>query len=277
MTTEQGNGRWQEIKSIHRDYRFFYQMAAGIAFVILGILIGFALFPNDIGYRGNLYTTILGVVITILVLDRRAEQRAERALKVQLIREMGSTVNEVARRAVEELQDRGWSEDGSLRKQMFRRSNLQGVRLGFDRLTPQDFENPRRPDLEESNFRLANLADAKLYRVNFQKCNLIFADLRNANFYDADLQFADLTYADLQGASLKLAAADHANFTNANLRNVRLDENGEKVRFGVNTILPDGSLWTPETDMRRFTDPNHPDFWRSDDPNSPAYREKQGT
>jgi hypothetical protein len=34
--------------------------------------------------------------------------------------------------------------------------------------------------------------------------------------------------------------------------------------------LPDGTNWTSDTDMMRFTDPAHPQFWRSDEPNSPA-------
>ncbi|MEL6152396.1 MAG: hypothetical protein AAFR56_22390, partial [Chloroflexota bacterium] len=50
------------------------------------------------------------------------------------------------------------------------------------------------------------------------------------------------------------------------------------VLFDETTILPDSDLrdyadgskrisrpWTPETDMTRYTDPDHPDFWQ------PAY------
>jgi len=33
-------------------------------------------------------------------------------------------------------------------------------------------------------------------------------------------------------------------------------------------------MWTPGIDLERFTDLDHPDFWRSDDPASPAYRSK---
>ena len=29
-------------------------------------------------------------------------------------------------------------------------------------------------------------------------------------------------------------------------------------------ILPDGTHWTPETDMSRYTDHSHPDFWQPD-------------
>ena len=32
----------------------------------------------------------------------------------------------------------------------------------------------------------------------------------------------------------------------------------------VRWLLPDGSQWTPETDMARFTDPEHPDYWNRD-------------
>ena len=41
--------------------------------------------------------------------------------------------------------------------------------------------------------------------------------------------------------------------------------------FAEDTRLPDGTHWTPDTDITRFTDPDHPRFWRSDDPESPAY------
>jgi hypothetical protein len=50
----------------------------------------------------------------------------------------------------------------------------------------------------------------------------------------------------------------------------------QNAEFDEDTKLPDETIWTPDTDMARFTDPNHPDFWRSDDPNSPAYRGKDG-
>jgi len=36
----------------------------------------------------------------------------------------------------------------------------------------------------------------------------------------------------------------------------------EGAQFDEDTILPDGTHWTPETDMTRFTNPKNPDFWR---------------
>jgi hypothetical protein len=67
-----------------------------------------------------------------------------------------------------------------------------------------------------------------------------------------------LPYANLQGANLS-----YANLQGAVLEDAELNET---------TILPDGTQWTPDTDLKRFTDPKHPNFWRSDEPDSPAYR-----
>ena len=53
----------------------------------------------------------------------------------------------------------------------------------------------------------------------------------------------------------------------ANLRDARPDSI---------TPLPDGTKWTPDADLTRFTDPDHPDFWRADDLKSPAYRGQDG-
>jgi hypothetical protein len=73
----------------------------------------------------------------------------------------------------------------------------------------------------------------------------------------SNLQGADLTLTNLQGADLR-----RTNLQGADL---------EVAQFDENTILPDMTKWTPDTDMKRFTDPKHPQFWRSDDPKSPAY------
>src|SRR6185503_6274714 len=108
MATQQADERGQEIRAIQHEYRFFYEMAVGVALVIIRIIIGFALFPNDIGYRGNLYTTILGVVITVVVLDRRAEHREQQRFKADLIQQMRSRVRDEAVHAVEELSRHKW-------------------------------------------------------------------------------------------------------------------------------------------------------------------------
>lgn len=104
--------------------------------------------------------------------------------------------------------------------------------------------------LQGSNFAWANLRGGKLGWANLQGVNLHFVDLQDAQLAWVKLQGATLNNANLQAAALSLAV------------------------FDTNTILPDGNNWTPETDMSRYTDPTHPQFWRSDNLNSPAYRGK---
>ena len=35
-----------------------------------------------------------------------------------------------------------------------------------------------------------------------------------------------------------------------------------EVVFDASTMLPDGTFWTPETEMDRFIDPDHEDFYQ---------------
>jgi uncharacterized protein YjbI with pentapeptide repeats len=86
-------------------------------------------------------------------------------------------------------------------------------------------------DFSDESGEVTNLIEAKL-----QKALLINANLKGAMLWEAHLEGADLRSAVLQGANLG------------------------KVSFDEETILPDGTHWTPETDTLRFTDPNHPDF-----------------
>ena len=32
--------------------------------------------------------------------------------------------------------------------------------------------------------------------------------------------------------------------------------------FDTHTMLPDGTYWKPDIDIKRFTDPSHPDAWQ---------------
>lgn len=85
----------------------------------------------------------------------------------------------------------------------------------------------------------------------------------------ADLRFANLTGAYLAGA----------NFEGTKLRGARLvGADLTDARFNEQTILPDSNwlgkdangnsifdkFWIPDTDMTRYTNPNHPDFWQPD-------------
>lgn len=222
--------REREIQGIWTQYRFLYQISGVIVLVIAATYLGRLLFPGDDGYWSNAYMTVIGVIITIGVLDRLAERREERreieALKQQLLRDVRSNSNEAAKNAVHQMREHGWliGEDGLLR--------------GAD-------------------LSLANLEGANLWQANLERANLWRASLKGANLWQANLKGADLRKADLT------ADLGKANLERADLR---------EAKFSKTTLLPDQTRWTPETDMERFTNPEHPDFWRSDDPESPAYR-----
>lgn len=103
------------------------------------------------------------------------------------------------------------------------------------------------------------------------------ADLRGENLWGANLQDVKLSRANLQGANLRGSELegtmlDGANLQGAALRSMYIGS----ATFSEHTILPDGTLWIRDVDMMRFTDPDHPDFWRSDDPLSPAYHQDGG-
>jgi uncharacterized protein YjbI with pentapeptide repeats len=71
----------------------------------------------------------------------------------------------------------------------------------------------------------------------------------------------------LQGATLQRARLLRTNLQQANLFDANLQRailiavNLQEAYMDEDTTLPDGTKWTPDTDMARFTDPGHPDFW----------------
>ena len=128
------------------------------------------------------------------------------------------------------------------------------------------FTDPLHPDFEGSLGGLdlagVDLSGANLNRKWLSYASLVGADLSGADLERAKLEGTDLEGANLQGANLTRADLEEANLLNADLTG---------AIFTTRTTLPDGSRWTEDTDMARFTDPEHPDFWRSDEEYSPAY------
>lgn len=234
--------RLAEIRTIWKQNQWLYVVAG----FLLGVL--FQPFLSSVSTDVNAFLQdivpeAVGIVFTVLIIDRlyqrREQEREKRELKVRLLRELGSRVNEVAKRASEELREQGWLMDGSLREIWLELANLEDAHLPLADLSEVTFQNV--------NLRRANLAGAKLYISELDDVNF-----QNAYLFNAKLQLATLKGTNFQGAEL----------TRANFGDAEFDER---------TTLPDGNKWTPETDMRMFTDPTHPDFWRSDDPSSPAY------
>jgi len=171
------------------------------------------------GWLQNFSTEMFGALFTFLLLERivgarqqrEAEQRKIEQEKQNLIIQMRSEGNAIAKNAVRQLRARGWLEDGS----------LQGL-----------------------DFRDANLQGAKLRDANLQNVSLKGADLRKASLVGANLQDADLEAANLEGAELRRARLQGAYLENANLQGADVDA----VELDKDTILPNGVNYNPEAE-----------------------------
>jgi uncharacterized protein YjbI with pentapeptide repeats len=108
-------------------------------------------------------------------------------------------------------------------------------------------------DLSGANLWFADLHKANLRGANLQKAALEGANLKGAKLEYANLQGAELVGANLQGAELNYANLRGAELAGANLSLVKLDKS---------TTLPDGTRWSSDSDLSRFTDAEHPEFWR---------------
>lgn len=288
MTIPGSEERQRELERIKQDYPRSYWIIAGLGLVGLGVLIGFALFADTEGYATNLFTEVLSILITVLILDIRAEMLADRQLKAQLIREMGSRDNGIALRAVEELGARGWLTDGSLQNANLRDANLQDANLSeanlqranlhMTNLMRADLSNA---DLMEANLSEANLSGAELNNTTLKRAQLNTIDLResgmtnislqNGNLYCANLKGVILLLVDLQGAFLGNVDMQEAYIGLVNLQGAWLSGVNlqgaifHESKFDTKTILPDGSPYNPAQgieQLERFTNPDHPDFWR---------------
>jgi len=202
-------------------------------------------------------TEMAGAIVTAILLGLVVgivqEREAEGALQEQLIREMGGPDNGFSIRAVRELRARDWLTDGTLEGANLENANLEDAPLYGSSMEDVILTGA---DLEDANLTNAVLSGADLRNATLIEANLQFSNLQNATLRRTDLERAQLFGCDLTGANL--VAAD--------LTDTLLNDS---------TILPDGSNWSPDVDMARFTSSSHPDFWRSTDPDSPAYEEPE--
>jgi hypothetical protein len=146
-------------------------------------------------FYANITVDCLSVAFAILVINRLNERRAERELKEQLIRELRSTDNAIAVRAVNELRAHGWIEDGSLRGANLRGANLRGANLQGADLRGADL---RGADLQEAFLIDADLYGTQLEFANLQEAHLMFANLCRAT----GLEYANLRKTIMAGANL---------------------------------------------------------------------------
>jgi len=231
----------------------------------------------------NFGTEMVGAFLTFYLIEvlrggkreREAKEQEKEALKRKFIREMGSDVRDVAVSAANELRTRGWGfgKDGSLRQAELHGANLEKADLREANLQEAYLTWT---NLEGVVLVRANLKEAVLMRANLKEAALMGANLEGAYLRETNLEMANLTEASLEGTDLREANLKGAHLMGANLEGADLMEvnlEGADLREAnlEGTKLPNGAQWTSDTDMVCFTDPKHPDFWRSDAPESPAY------
>jgi hypothetical protein len=210
-------------------------------------------------YYTNISTEFASIAITVLIIDglnrRRDARTAEEGERSQLMRQLGSNINDVARRAAEELRARGWLTDGTLQGADLRVAHLEEAKLWDADLQGVNLQWAK---LKKANLNGSVLAGATLTQANLQAAKLRGADLRGANLFEAKLYRANFHDALLNQADLRGTHLEGAYLVNADLREARL----EGAIVDELTKLPDGSAWSPDVDLARFTNPAHPQFWQ---------------
>lgn len=245
------DGRINDIRGMHSEFRNFYEVGGGLTLVLLGVVIGAAIFSNSGDYQTNLYTEFLSICVTVLVLDTRAQRREARRrrdeLRERLLREAASSVNETVRRAVEELERGDYLRggDGWLAEADLERANLHGINLERANLRRAKLSHA---DLRECVLFDADLEGADLMGASMQRTLLSYANLRDSYLGNADLREANLQSANLTNANLNFADLRAADLSKANLKGTMMYQ----TQCDDKTILPDGSHWQADVDLAQF-------------------------
>lgn len=297
-----GTKRYDELQTKLRRHSLRFDLLYGVVFLVIGVHLGSRLFDGGRDYFMNLFTEAMGVVGTVILVNRwyghrreerqaREEERQLQERKRRLAREAGSRSNDIAIAALEQLSDNRWLEgdDGllkgaflskaSLQNARLSRANLEGSRMWNANLLKADLydvnlqgaelrgANLKEATLFDANLqgadlRLANLQDARMSKANLRESDLVEANLQDAGLLTTDMQGAVLRHANLQGAKMWEANLQGADLRYANLQEAYLSISRSRDNQVLDkvAILPDGTNYSEDTDMGKFTDPNHPEF-----------------
>lgn len=243
MTTSAFDQRTNTVTQIWQDNRWLY--------LLIGFGLGMLATPalqlinsNTAELLRGLVPEAVGIVFTVLILDQLAANRSREALKTRLFNELRSAAVGQGTAALAWLKRANWIQATTLVQADLHRANWENAYVG-------------ELHLRGANLNGANLRNASNQRtlhdgtrvnrpVDFQGASLRYARLENAVLINADFTNAKLNNAHLENAVLVGATLTHAEVTGASWHNA---------------ILPDGTRWTPDTDISRYTHPDHPDYW----------------
>jgi hypothetical protein len=172
-----------------------------VLFILVGHYIEYSAIFHAKELLIDLYTNIgselIGMAITILIIDRLNKKRDETNYKSQLIRQICSHYNPIALEAAKELSVIGAFNDGTLAGRDMCKANLQDVELQGCILNGTLLKETM---LANAKLDGASMISSDLEKANLKEASLVNANLRSAKFYNTDLSGASLSWADLTGA-----------------------------------------------------------------------------
>lgn len=190
------------------------------------------------GFLTNVGTELLSVAITVLILNELYQRVSDENLKKQLIREMSSSENGIALRAVQELSAHGWLFDGSLEGSLLGNANLEGANLLHANLEGAKLWSS---NLKNARLRGANLKGANLSGADLSRARLIETDLEQANLEQARLEYAIMWDANMRGAVLRKTDLSFADLRGASLQDSEISQcNFHETKYSGRTKWPTG-------------------------------------
>lgn len=171
------------------------------------------------GIDEGLFTEFVGIVVTVFLIDgwRRIDTNVE--IKKSLVRRAGSTSNETAKAAIDELRKTGWLARGVLKDADLSGANLQGAMLKDIDLSGTDLTNT---NLDDAYLDNAILVGSKLCSASLKKTSMNGADLTGCDLRDAKLEETELRDAQF-GTVTSLTGEVLPNFSYIQFSNCILD------------------------------------------------------
>lgn len=249
----------------------------GFFFMIFGFALGIVA-AMILGQNGNslpqlvqnfameLVVAFIALLFLIRWYQGYEGQKILKASQQRLLEDMVNPSPDIMTPALQELRKNNWHKgsDSLLQGAHLEQVNFEGIEM--------DWGNLRRASLQQAKLKGANLCGTNLSETNLTEADLREANLRYANLGGANLRNADLTDAYVARANLARASLKGANLSGANLTMTDLsgtDLSDAKLDgaiisaadgyvqhassfFSEQTILPDNTRWTPQTDLARF-------------------------
>ncbi len=229
MTTYSINDRWQENRNAWRDYwkDFTIEKFATWLIIIALVIVIFGYFNqhgsvvNWTNILGDFYANVSSELLSIVLTVAILNRLNERRQDEKELTRLKALLGS-NENVVTKIALAELRAKGWLRDGSLRGAKLAGA------------------NLESAYLRDVMLHEGLLNGSHLEGADLMFAELKGTDFILAHLENAQLGWANLAGANL----------IDAHLEGAVLSE----------AILPDGTRWDKDEDMKRFTDVKHPKF-----------------